>query len=280
MKIVIRPVATLAEYQAIAHVQREVWGMPDLEVVPASLLLTVQRHGGLVLGAFTPDEQVVGFVFGFLGRDAHGCVHHHSHMTAVRPAFQHHQIGYRLKIAQRDHVLQQGIDLITWTFDPLQSRNAYLNLHKLGAICRTYLPDVYGTMPDALNIGLPSDRFEVEWHLRSAHVVERLRAAPTHTLTQHIEDMPVLHPELLNDSTTSAATLLRSHAAVLLEIPVNIEAIKSANMEQARAWRQHTRTLFEAAFAASYTATDLVMHAGHSYYVLEHEGRFNEDRMR
>ncbi len=280
-QMVIRPPQTHAEYQVIEHVQRHAWGMPDVEVVPASLLLTAQRHGGLVLGAFTPDEQLIGFVFGFLGRDAHGRVHHHSHQTAVLPAFQHKNIGYRLKLAQRDYVLGQGIDLITWTFDPLQSRNAYLNLHKLGAICRTYLPDAYGTMPDALNAGLPSDRFEVEWHLASAHVQARLRAAPAKAPAQWPDAVPVLDASFVSDQPPSAApALLASGKPFLLEVPANLDAIKSTSMQDALAWRLHTRAVFTMAFAAGYTATDLLLRNGRSYYVLEHKGKPDEDRTR
>lgn len=279
VNIVIRPAETHAAYQAIEQVQLQAWGMPALEVVPGSMLLTAQRHGGLVLGAFTPDDEVIGFVFGFVGRDEHGRVHHHSHQTAVVPAFQHANIGYRLKLAQREHVLRQGIDLITWTFDPLQSRNAYLNLHKLGAICRTYLPDLYGTMPDALNAGLPSDRFEAEWHIRSTHVGERLGAPTADTQAQlgHVSLLNPGSPAKLDHART--ATLLRGEQ-VLIEIPADIEAIKAANMEHAQAWRQHTRALFEAAFAAGYTATDLLVADGRSYYLLEHVGRPDEDRTR
>jgi predicted GNAT superfamily acetyltransferase len=280
MNIVIRPVDAHADYQAIEHVQRQAWSMPDVEVVPGSLLRTAQRHGGLVLGAFTPDEQVIGFAFGFLGRDARGRLHHHSHQTAVLPTLQHNNIGYRLKLAQRDHVLQQGINLITWTFDPLQSRNAYLNLHKLGAICHTYLPDAYGSMPDALNAGLPSDRFEVEWHLRSRHVAQRLQPAPANAPAQRVPSIPVLNPVPPDDLADAATAALLQGQPVLLEIPANLDAIKAANMEHARRWRLHTRTLFQAAFAAGYTATDLVVHAGRSYYLLEHEGRPDEDRTR
>jgi len=277
--VVIRSAQTHADYQAIEHVQRAAWGMPDVEVVPYSMLLTAQRHGGLVLGAFTADEQLIGFVFGFVGRDEHGRAHHHSHMTAVLPAFQGGNIGYRLKLAQREHVLQQGIDLITWTYDPLQSRNAYLNIHKLGAICRTYLPDAYGTMPDALNAGLPSDRFALEWHLASSHVMDRLRAAPTNVSAQHMEHIPVLPSPLSgNASQLPAPALFGSGQPVLLEIPANLDALKSANMEHALVWRLHTRALFTMAFAARYAVTDLLVLDKGSYYLLEHEGRPDEDR--
>jgi predicted GNAT superfamily acetyltransferase len=279
MNVVIRPVGTHAAYQAIEQVQLQAWGMPAIEVVPGSMLLTAQRHGGLVLGAFTPDDQLVGFAFGFVGRDKHGRIHHHSHQTAVMPAFQHANIGYHLKLAQREHVLQQGIPMITWTFDPLQSRNAYLNIHKLGATCCTYLPDLYGTMPDARNAGLPSDRFEVEWHLESTHVTQRLGAPPADRPAQ-LADVPLLNPEPLVEPDHARTATLLQHQRVLIEIPANIEAIKAANIDHAQAWRRHTRALFAAAFAAGYTVTDLFVGDGRSYYVLEHFWRPDEDRTR
>lgn len=184
MSVEIRPIHTHAEYRAVEQLQREVWGLPEIDIVPDHLLLTAQKNGGLVLGAFdTPpgleSQQLVGFVFGFPGLLPDGRVKHCSHMAGVAPAYQNRNVGYLLKLAQRDHVLAQGLDLITWTFDPLESRNAYLNFHKLGVTCRTYLRELYGRMRDGLNFSLPSDRFQVDWHIASAHVAGRLASAPT-----------------------------------------------------------------------------------------------------
>ena len=183
MAIVYRRIETIDEYRAIEDLQAQVWGSDARDVVPLHLLLTANKNGGLALGAFDPDltppDDLIGFVFGFVGLTAAGQVKHCSHMLGVLPQYRDRGIGEELKRRQRDFVLAQGITLMTWTFDPLQSRNARLNLRKLGAICRTYARNLYGTMSDRLNAGIPSDRFEVEWFLASRHVEARLaRAEP------------------------------------------------------------------------------------------------------
>jgi predicted GNAT superfamily acetyltransferase len=166
----------LAEVEAL---QRVVWPGNDLEVVPAHVLLTAQHNGGLVAGAWA-GERLAGFVFGFLGfhdvEPAHR-LKHCSHMLGVHPDFRGAGIGCALKTYQREHVLRQGLDLITWTYDPLLARNAQLNIAKLGAVCTTYLPNLYGAMRDGLNAGLPSDRFQVDWWITTQWVADRLSRA-------------------------------------------------------------------------------------------------------
>ena len=174
MIIQIRLLSTQEEIRSVEQLQREVWSLPDVEVVPLHVLITAAKNGGLLLGAFD-DERLVGFVFGFPGLTPEGKLKHCSHMAGVHPAYRDRGLGYSLKLAQREHVLAQGIDLITWTFDPLETRNATLNFHKLGAICNTYLPNLYGEMRDGLNAGLPSDRFQVDWWIASERVAQRLQ---------------------------------------------------------------------------------------------------------
>jgi len=277
MDIEIRPIQTHREYRATEQLQREVWGLEEVEIVPDHLLLTAQKNGGLVLGAFDPssggqEEHLVGFVFGFVGLLPDGGVKHCSHMTGVTPTYQTRNLGYRLKLAQREHVLAQGLNLITWTFDPLESRNAALNFHKLGATCHTYLRDLYGSMRDSLNVALPSDRFQVDWHIASAHVADRLRgegsSPPLSTL--QAKGVPVVNRALADDPPRPAEV---SHpiqgARLLIQIPAYFQTIKTSDMGLARAWRLHTRALFEAAFAESYVVTDLLFESGRSYYLLE-----------
>jgi predicted GNAT superfamily acetyltransferase len=177
MKIEIRPIVTASDYLALEELQREIWGAQELEIIPYHLLLTVQKNGGILLGAFTiveGIEHLVGFVFGFAGITSNGRVKHCSHVAGVTPKYQDQNIGHRLKLAQRQHALAQGIDLITWTFDPLESRNARFNFHKLGAICNRYFRHLYGEMRDDLNAGLPSDRFEVVLEIRTKRVEAHL----------------------------------------------------------------------------------------------------------
>jgi predicted GNAT superfamily acetyltransferase len=325
MPIEIRPIRTLDEYRAVERIQRVVWGHGDLDVVPDHLLVTMQRNGGLVLGAFEvlpeegPEEEpgeredrLIGFALGFVGLSSGGQVKHCSHMVGVDPAYQNRDVGYRLKLAQREHVLAQGIDLITWTFDPLESRNARLNFHKLGATCNTYLRDLYGHMRDELNVGLPSDRFQVDWHIASAHVAGRLhgdragpstglRTGPSATLRTgpsteftpsnaeglkmgpstglrtgpslsalQDEGVPLLNRTLPGDLPRPSQTVLPIQGdRLLVQIPAHFQAIKSADLGLACAWREHTQALFEAAFAAGYTVIDLLFEAGQSCYLLK-----------
>ncbi|MDQ5850812.1 MAG: hypothetical protein M3380_01845, partial [Chloroflexota bacterium] len=172
-EIVVRHLEAIDEVRRVEALQREIWQMPgDREVVPLHLLVTAQKNGGLLLGAFS-GEELAGFLFGFLGRTADGRWKHCSHMLGVLAPYRGRGIGETLKAHQRAFVMEQGLDLITWTYDPLESVNAFLNIGKLGAICRTYLRNVYGDLRDELNRGLPTDRFQVDWWLRSARVASR-----------------------------------------------------------------------------------------------------------
>ncbi len=281
MPIEIRPVQSIPEYRAIEQLQREIWGLDDVEIVPDHVLLTAHKNGGLVLGAFdvqpaTGEERLIGFVFGFLGLTPEGRLKHCSHIAGVAPAYQNQNVGYRLKLAQREFVLGQGIELITWTFDPLESRNARLNFHKLGVTCNTYLRDLYGGMRDALNVGLPSDRFQVDWYIKSSNVVNRLRGEyPTPGLQALLAGGAVVVNRALpnNLPRPPETTLPLEGEQLLIQIPANFQAIKSADMGLARAWREHSRALFEAAFARGYVAVDLLFEAGESFYLLTYEDR-------
>lgn len=276
----IRPIQTHDEYRAVERLQREVWSLEDAKIVPDHLLLTAQKNGGLVLGAFEslPEEgeRLIGFVFGFVGLSPDGRVKHCSHMAGVAPAHRSKNVGYRLKLAQRQHVLAQGMELITWTFDPLESRNARLNFHKLGVTCNTYLRNLYGSMRDELNIGLPSDRFQVEWHIASAHIADRLRDdwVGLSLSARQAEGVPILNRPLPGELPRPPQTVLPLEGDMLLvQIPAHFQVIKSADLGLARAWREHTRALFEAAFAEGYIVVDLLFENEQSCYLLRKDWR-------
>ncbi len=275
MTIQIRPIRTGEEYRTVEQLQREVWGMHDVEVVDHCLLLTAHKNGGLVLGAFDPEapggERMIGFVFGLVGLKPDGRPKHCSHMAGVLAAYQGQDVGYRLKLAQRDYVLAQGLDLITWTYDPLESRNAHFNFRKLGVTCRTYLRNLYGDMRDSLNAGLPTDRCQVDWHITGDHVAARLAGAglPPTLMALQAAGVPLVNSFPAGPLPHPAETILPFVGEMLLvQIPLNFQSIKAGDLPLAQAWREHTRLILETAFNQGYTAIDFLVENGQGYYLL------------
>src|SRR5512141_216065 len=269
----IRVLETPDEMAAVEGLQREVWPGSETDIVPAHLLITAVHNGGLVLGAFA-EEQLVGFVFGFPGLEftADGPRPKHcSHMAGVHPDYRDSGIGFALKRAQWQMVRHQDLDHITWTYDPLLSRNAYLNIARLGAVCSIYRRAEYGEMRDGLNAGLPSDRFQVDWWLNTHRGQRRLGERPRPMLKlSHLTRVGV-HP--LYTPTRGEDNLPRppEHVPpletqlVAAEIPTDFMALKAADFALARDWRFFTREFFETAFARGYIATDFVFDAGHGH---------------
>ena len=175
--MIIREAHSSEDLDEITRVQREVWNLADLEIVGRIQLKASQHAGGSVLIAQSDDGIVGGFAFAFPAF-ADGEVFWHSDMLAVRPAFRGTRIGQRLKWAQREHALRRGIRRITWTFDPMQSGNAHLNLEVLGVTAREYLPNFYGVTTSALHHGLPTDRLLASWDLESSRVAALSRGEP------------------------------------------------------------------------------------------------------
>jgi len=171
-QIVIRKCMGMDELKACVDLQKEVWNFDDVDIVPLRLFVVSQKIGGQVIGAFS-DNQLVGFAFSIPGsRNGHSYLH--SHMLAVREKFRNYGLGRRLKLAQRDDAIAHGFDLLEWTFDPLEIKNAYLNLVKLGAITRRYSVNHYGLSSSPLQGGLPTDRLVAEWWLKSKRVLNLL----------------------------------------------------------------------------------------------------------
>ena len=170
--ITIREITNVREMHAVEDLQKEVWGFPDLEVVPYSHLIASVKSGGVLLGAFD-NENLVGFAYGFVSYE-YGKAAHHSHMVAVKPEYRNYSLGAKLKLAQREVVLTQGIKMMSWTFDPLQSLNAYFNFNKLGVISNQYFVNFYGADAASFLHQNSTDRLWVTWNLASRRVVERL----------------------------------------------------------------------------------------------------------
>lgn len=261
MEIEIRSVKSDDEYLELEQLERDIWGMDEVEVIPRDLMRTAQKNGGLVLGAYA-ETRLVGFVFGFAGLQDDGRIKHCSHMAGVLPGLQDQNIGYRLKLAQRELLMERGIDLITWTYDPLESRNGRFNLHKLGAECNRYVRNAYGAMRDSLNAGLPSDRFEVDWWIGSERVKERIEGLkPMHTVWElQASGGVVIH---------GADEVTGREAHVLFEIPSDFQKIKAEDSGKALEWRLRSREVFEMAFKLGYSAVDLLVEGGRSFYLME-----------
>jgi predicted GNAT superfamily acetyltransferase len=262
---------------AVEALQRAVWPGSETDVVPAHMLLTAVHNGGLLAGAFVEDK-LVGFVFGFPGIEFTPDgprPKHCSHMMGIHPDQRDSGIGFALKRAQWQMVRHQGLDHITWTYDPLLSRNAYLNIAKLGAVCDTYRRSEYGDMRDGLNAGLPSDRFLVDWWINTRRVEHRLSKRARRRLKLDDFSKAELQP-LYSLQTKSELLHPPEHFAppegnlTLAEIPADFSALKDADFSLARDWRFFSRELFETAFSAGYIVTDFIYDQSRSFYVLAH----------
>lgn len=169
----IRKCHDLDEMSACVALQKEIWNFTDLELVPVRLFVVAERIGGQVIGAFDGGK-MVGFALAVPGARG-GRSYLHSHMLAVRAEYRNHGLGRRMKFFQREDALARGFELIEWTFDPLEIKNAYLNLQRLGAVARRYNINQYGITSSRLHGGLPTDRLVAEWWLKSQRVEASLR---------------------------------------------------------------------------------------------------------
>jgi predicted GNAT superfamily acetyltransferase len=258
----IRPARETRDFQACVDLQRAVWGLSDLEITSVLQLVATVHAGGLLLVAEDAARAVVGFSYAFAALDG-GEGHLHSDMLAVRPDVRGQGLGPRLKWAQREEALRREIRLVTWTFDPMQARNARLNLRRLGAVATEVRPDFYGATTSALHHGLPTDRLLARWELGSARVRERAGAPPpppegavlarprVHALSRE-RDRPVL----------SDFRLDLDDPVVLLEIPTDWDALCRAAPAEAATWQRAVTRAFEAYLSRGYRAVDLVSTGG------------------
>ena len=286
----IRSLDTPEDMVMVEDLHRLVWGGDDVDVIPGHVALAMSHNGGVVLGAFD-GERLIGFILGFLGTDdsspdrpAMTRLKHSSHELAVDPAYRSQGVGYALKVAQRQKVDQQGVRLITWTYDPLLSLNAQLNIRRLGGVCDTYRENEYGEMHDELNRGIASDRFQVDWWITSHRVKQRVEgsrqaldlahflgagAIRVNQVTFSEEGLP--HPTLATDKPDSTLAIV--------EIPADYPDLKARDHGLASLWREHTRQIFQQAFDAGYLVTDFIYlreeRLPRSYYLLAYgEGQF------
>lgn len=254
MKYTIQKLTTYQELMQIHRLQQEIWGLndPAFGLYPP-LMNTAIKNGGIALGAFDAGSGgMVAFLFGFLGKEPGGPLKLCSQVMGVLPTWRKLGIAEALKQAQRRQVMEQGLPLITWTYDPLEGPNAHLNLHKLRAVSRTYWRDVYGSDFGKLNAGLPSDRLVVEWWVRG----DWLEAEPAASADAAAPVFQVAGQGV--DRRIVQANLELEADSLHLESVADIHPLKTANLDLALEWRLHIRMALETYFARGYLATDFV----------------------
>ena len=250
--IVIRDLDSFNDLVQVRAVEREVWGMGEDDSLSMTLAIALQAAGSIFVGAFD-GARMVGFAFGFLGCE-HGQVNLHSHMLAVLDAYRQHELGLKLKLAQRERALRMGLHEMTWTFDPLQSRNAHLNFAKLGVVSETYKVNFYGPETSSMLHQNGTDRLWVRWLLDSRRV--RDRVAGKDSRPEASDALRLLAPLVgfNGDGRPARADLGEALARqrVSIEIPGEILDVEKADMGLAREWREATRWAFTAALGAGF----------------------------
>ena len=272
----LRRLAKPEEFRHAEELQRAALGEDAAAIAPAPWLRTIQDHGGLVLGAFA-DIYLAGCALSTIGWDG-AKLYHYSHLTAVRPEYRNHHLGFQLKAFQREEVLRLGLPEIRWVFDPLVSRNAWLAVRRLAATPERYLPHYFGQLPEADTAGVETDRLLVRWDLASPRVEERLAArAPDPAAERARWDGREAVVE-----TEAGASGVRLPTAVAepagprahLEIPFDLELVRAHEPGGVRRWRHAVRDAFRVAFDLGYAVDDFavvsVEHERRGFYLLEH----------
>ncbi len=255
-QITLRDLKTIEDLKQLKAVEKEVWGVSDNDTLPLMLAIACRAAGNIFIGAFDKErdgEKLVGFAFGFLGCE-HGHTTIHSHMLAVLDAYRHLDLGARLKQAQRERAMAMGVREMTWTFDPLHSRNAHFNFSKLGVVSNAYKVDFYGLETPSLLHRNGTDRLWVRWILPSRRVRDRL-AGRNHRV-ETLDALKLLAPLVRFDPSglPGRADLAESLARqrVSIEIPGDILEVERADMGLAREWREATRWAFREAMKAGF----------------------------
>ena len=269
--ITIRDLHSFEDLKQAEEVEREVWGLSDLDATPMTLAIAVREAGGIWVGAFD-GTKLAGFAFGFLGTER-GQLIVHSHMLAVREPYRNSQLGYKLKLAQRERTLTLRIDdgrsndlrvhdlrisEMTWTFDPLQSKNAHLNFAKLGVVSESYKADFYGPETSSVLHRNGTDRLWVTWPLASRRVQHRLQGKDSRA--EIVDALSTLTPLIRFNGdgkpvpTDLAAALSRQRIAI--EIPSDIGDIEQRNPALAREWRLQTRWAFTEALKSEFLVAE------------------------
>lgn len=246
--IEFRELATKTEMRDVQRLEYRVWGM---DPIPTHQTMTAVKNGGIMLGVLD-DGKLVGFSYGFAGFHA-GRSYLCSHMMGLDEAYRSQGLGEQLKQKQREVALQKGYQLITWTFDPLEARNAYLNITKLRGVCDTYIDNCYGDMTDKWNKGLPTDRLEVHWHIQQPYVEKGVSIAA--------DEAVELNDCVKNENSYSVNQDRKMDCLEVetfaVHIPNQFQQLKQQYPERALEWRLAVRTYFKKLFQMGYVAVEL-----------------------
>jgi chorismate synthase len=276
--ITIRELTTSAEMATAVDLQKNYWGEDMGALVPAHMLMSLATHGGHIPAAFDGDK-MIGLLIGFVGADLSDSDDTRpiakrllvmSKRMVVLPDYRSHNIGTLLKLAQRDFAIRYGIELVTWTFDPLLARNAYLNLYKLGAIGQRYAVNYFGA--DTAYQMLSDDRLVVNWWVSHPHTQPHVDGtAPKFSIQELLASgVCLLNPAQRNPAglLTPPATLTTPFGDILLlEIPMDFVALQQEDNALGRAWRDHVREAFQLAFGAGYVVTSFAREDERTCYV-------------
>lgn len=257
--ITYQELKTMDEMEEVQKLQVKVWGSDS--AIPTHQTSTAVENGGIIIGAYH-EEQLVGFSYGFAGFQ-NGRSYLCSHMLGIEEEYRSKQIGETLKRKQREIAIEKGYEMIKWTFDPLETRNGYLNLTKIHGICDTYIENRYGEMKDGLNQGLPSDRFEIHWYVTSPHVAEKQLPAmespvALNSIHYNEKDLPVFEAK---DEGELAGAVYSVH------VPKDFQDLKAKDNKLALDWRLQTRELFQKLFQNGYAAVHLKKNDTHAAYI-------------
>jgi predicted GNAT superfamily acetyltransferase len=257
--ITYRDLTSLTDFATVVDLEQEIWGPGYTEPVPVPILAVTVKRGGILIGAFEGDR-MVGFVYSLPGLKD-GRPMQWSHMAGVVTAFRSAGVGHRLKLLQRERALRMGLDLIEWTYDPLQAMNAHLNFSKLGVVVAEYEENVYGASQSPLHKGNPTDRFVAEWRIREPHVVRRLKAPAIPLRAHEIGGMRRANRAIPAGEWHEPAELVLDieDRRVAVEIPIGFTEMLAAVPDLAIAWRMATRRIFTTYFARGFHAVDFFL---------------------
>lgn len=246
--ISLRELTEIKDLEILGEIEKNIWNTHQL---PIHQTLTAVKNGGIIIGAFDNDK-IIGFSYAFAGFK-NGQIYLCSHMLGIDEGYRSKGIGGSLKNKQQEIAIQKGYREIRWTYDPLETRNAYLNLTKLKGICSVYKENAYGEMKDDLNKGLPSDRFEVHWHISSEHV--------TAVKAENYNNAVSLNKVNIRNGIPACAVLYNEKLTAEVysfTVPKDFQHVKAYNPELAVEWRLITRNIFQKLFSAGYTAVHLI----------------------